>query len=158
MFPTLYLTLITLFHVNHSWDTAFSKFDLENPRSSVMGEVKAQSHKVGPTSFQLAISFMWYGFSKIWPWKFKVRVKAQDFMVSPTSYQLEFLLFQVNQLCQWTLKIQGHGWRWTVEITQLAQHPFNAFPFCQISISPTIPIVCLTTKKLKTFVKKISFR
>ena len=33
-----------------------------------------------------------------------------------------------------------------VEITQLAQHPFNVFPFCHISISPTIPIVCLTTK------------
>ena len=43
--------LISLsFHVNlpsHSWDTAISKFDVENSRSrSFMGEVKVESHNI----------------------------------------------------------------------------------------------------------------
>ena len=50
-----------LFHVNlpsHSWDTAFSKFDLEKSKVKVMGEVAIQSHKVGVTSYRLtSLSF-----------------------------------------------------------------------------------------------------
>ena len=51
------------FHVNrpsHSWDTAFSKFDLENQgsRSWLRGEVTVQSHNVGLISYRLiSLSF-----------------------------------------------------------------------------------------------------
>ena len=76
------------FHVNrpsHSWDTAFSKFDLENQGSiEVMGEVTIQSHNVGLTSYRLTSllfhvnrpSHSWVmTIFKIWPWKSRVKVK-----------------------------------------------------------------------------------
>ena len=71
-----------------------------------MGEVKVQSHKVGPTSYRLTFlafhvnrsshSGLGYSFFKIWPWKFKVKVLAQGHKVGPASYRLTFLSFHIN--------------------------------------------------------------
>ena len=74
------------FHVNrpsHSWDTAFSKFDLE---------IKGQGHGWGHSSksqcgsnilsthipfvpCQSALPFVRYSIFKTWPWKSRVKVK-----------------------------------------------------------------------------------
>ena len=71
------------FHVNrpsHSWDIAFSKYDLENPNQGHGwgGHWKSQhgsyilwdSHPFN--SMAIAIPFVRYDFFKIWPWKSKV--------------------------------------------------------------------------------------
>ena len=60
MGPTFYRLTSFSFHVNrpfHSWDTAFPKFDLENPRSR-------------SNDLMLHKSIQWfqrYGFRKVWP-------------------------------------------------------------------------------------------
>ena len=65
------LTHTLSFHVNrpiHSWDTAFSKFDLENPRSRSNGydvaqlQVHRTSNGINPSS-----GFRDMGFRKVWP-------------------------------------------------------------------------------------------
>ena len=62
------------FHVNrpfHSWDTAFSKFDLENPRSRSNDHDVAQLQvKTIPRNMKWYKSIQWfqrYGFRKVWP-------------------------------------------------------------------------------------------
>ena len=58
---TSYRLTSLLFHVNrpsHSWDTAFSKFDLENPRSRSWVRENVKSHNMGPTFYRLtSLSF-----------------------------------------------------------------------------------------------------
>ena len=100
------------FHVDqasHSWITTFSKFDLENKGSKVMGEVTVQSHNVGLTSYRLT-SLLFYvkrashswvtTFLKIWPWKSRVKVMGgvtvQSHNVGLTSYRFTSLCFHVN--------------------------------------------------------------
>ena len=62
------------FHVNrpfHSWDTVFSKFDLENPRSRSNDHDVAQLQvKTIPQNLIWYKSIQWfqrYGFRKVWP-------------------------------------------------------------------------------------------
>ena len=101
-----------LFHVNrpsHSWDTAFSKFDLKNPRprSWVWWMLKATTcvqHYIDSHPFrscQSAIPFLRYDFLKIWPWKYKVKVmvevQVESHKVGVTSYQFTSLSSHVNQ-------------------------------------------------------------
>ena len=75
-----------LFHVNrpsHSWDTAFSKFDLENQgsRSWVRSQFKSQwgsnilSTHIPFVPCQTAHPFLRYSIFKSWPWKSRVKVK-----------------------------------------------------------------------------------
>ena len=117
------------FHVNrpsHSWDTAFSKFDLVNPRSRswVRWTLKSQHGSnillthIPLIPCQSAIPFLRYDFFKIWPWKSKVKVmcegNVESHKVGVTSYRLSF---HVNRpFHSWdtafsnlTLKIQGQG-------------------------------------------------
>ena len=74
------------FHVNrpsHSWDTAFSKFDLENQgsRSQWGHSSKTQcvfnipSTHIPFVPCQSALPFLRYSIFKIWPWKSRVKVK-----------------------------------------------------------------------------------
>ena len=74
------------FHVNrpsHSWDTAFSKFDLENQgsRSWWGHSSKSQcgsnilSTDMPFVPWQSALPFLRYSIFKIWPWKSRVKVK-----------------------------------------------------------------------------------
>ena len=85
--------LISLsFHVDrpcHSWDTAISKFDVENSRSrswvrSKLKVITWVQHSVDP--------FLSYDFFKIWPWKSRVKVMGevtvQSHNVGLTSYRL----------------------------------------------------------------------
>ena len=100
------------FHVNqpsHSWDTAFSKFDLENPRSMswVTWTLKVTTwvqHSVNshPFNSMSVIPFLRYDFVKIRPWKSKVKVMGEGNVeihkVGVTSYRLTSLLFHINRL------------------------------------------------------------
>ena len=94
------------FHVNrpsHSWNTTFSKFNLENPRS--MSWVKSQhgsnilSTHIPFVPCQSAIPYLRYDFFKIWKWKVKVmvEVKVESHKVGVTSYRLTSLSFHVNR-------------------------------------------------------------
>ena len=132
---TPYQLISLLFHVDrpcHSWDTAISKFDVENSRSRswVRSKLKVITwvlHSVDSHPFR----FMWighpflsYDFFKIWPWKSRVKVMGevivQNHKVGLTSYRLTSLSFHVNLASHcWvktfqnlTLKFkgQGHGW------------------------------------------------
>ena len=78
-----------LFHVNrpsHSWDTAFSKFDLENQ---------------GSRSWMRSLPFLRYSIFKIWPWKSRVKVMdevtVQSHNVGLASYRLTSLSLHVNR-------------------------------------------------------------
>ena len=83
------------FHVDrssHSWDMAFSKFDLENPRSrSHSGSSFLSTH----ISCVLCLSTL-----PIWPWKIKVKVmgevKVQSHEMCPASCWFTSLSFSVN--------------------------------------------------------------
>ena len=98
-----------------------------------MGEVKVESHSMGPTfsrlttlffSCQWDIPFLSNDFLKNWPWKSRVKVmdevKIQSQNVGLTSYRLTSLSFHVNRssyswvtfLKKLTLKIkaQCHWW------------------------------------------------
>ena len=70
------------FHVNrvsHSWDTAFSKFDLENQgsrswvRSQLTFTMWVSYWLIPFVPCQSALPFLdsWYSIFKIWPWKIK---------------------------------------------------------------------------------------
>ena len=100
------------FHVNrpfHSWDTLFSKFDLENPRSRswVRGKLKVttwvqysiNSHLFNSMSIGHPIPEIWL--FKIWPWKSKVKVmgegNVESHKVGVTSYRFTSLSFHVNR-------------------------------------------------------------
>ena len=121
-------------HVNqpsHSWDTAISKFDIDNSRSRswVRSKLKVttqhgsniQSTHILFVPCQSGIPFLSYDFFKIWPWKSRVKVMGevtvQSHKVGQTSYWLTSLSFHVNRTSHswdWhfqnlTLKIQGQG-------------------------------------------------
>ena len=123
------------FHVNrpsHSWDTAISKFDVENSRSRswVRSKLKVttwayiQSTHIPFVPCHSGIPFLSYDFLKIWPWKSTVNVigeiTVQSHNVDLTSYWPTSLSVHVNWASDsWvttfsnlTLKIkgQGHGW------------------------------------------------
>ena len=103
MGPTFCRLKSLSFHVNlpsHSWDTAFSKFDQENPRSRswVKWTLKSQSGcNILSTHIlflpcQSAIPFLRYDFFKFWPWKSKVKVMGEvdikSHSMGPTFYRL----------------------------------------------------------------------
>ena len=100
------------FHVNrpsHSWDTAFSKFDLENQRSRlwVRSQFKSQwgsnilSTHISFVPCQSALPSLRYSIFKSWPWKSRVKVigevTVQSDNVGLASYRLTSLSFHVHQ-------------------------------------------------------------
>ena len=118
------------FHVNqpsHSWDTAFSNFDLENQGSMswVRSQFKSQwgsnilSTHIPFVPCQWGIPFLSYDFLKIWPWKSRVKVigevTVQSHNEGITSCRLTSLSFYVNRpshswdtaISKFDLEIQG---------------------------------------------------
>ena len=98
------------FHVNrppHSWDTIFSKFDLENPRlrSWVRWPLKVTAwvqHSIDSHPFNsMSIGYPIPEICKIWPWKSKVKVtgegNVESHKVGVTSYRFTSLSFHVNR-------------------------------------------------------------
>ena len=99
------------FHVNrpsHSWDTASSKFDLDQgSRSWVRSQFKSQwwsnilSTHILFVPCQWGIPFLSYDFLKIWPWKSRVKVigevTVQSHNVGLAPYRLTSLSFHVNR-------------------------------------------------------------
>ena len=127
---TSYRLTSVLFHVDrpsHSWDTAFSKVDLENQgsRSWVRSHLKSQwgsnilSTSVPFVPCQSGIPFVSYDFFKIWPWKSRAKVigevTVQSNNVSLASYRLTSLSLHVNRpshswdtaFSKFDLEIQG---------------------------------------------------
>ena len=85
------------FHVlqpTHSWDTAFSKFDLENQGSRLWVRSQCGSNILSThISFvpcQSGIPFLSYDYFKIWPWKSKLKVKGE---VTVQSHKVNFIKF-----------------------------------------------------------------
>ena len=109
MGPTFYRLTSLLLHVNrpsHSWNTTFSKFDLQNPRSRAWVRWKLKvttwvllTH-IPFIPCRSAIPFLWYDFFKICPWKSKVKVtvevKVESHKVCVTSYRFTSLSFHAN--------------------------------------------------------------
>ena len=92
------------FRVNrpsHSWDTAFSKLDIENQRSRswVRSQHSVNSHPFPSMSIGHPIPELLL--FEIWPWKSRVKVMGevtvQSHNVGLTSYRLTSLSFHVNQ-------------------------------------------------------------
>ena len=93
---------------SHSWDTAISKFYLENQRSrpwckrwnSQHGSNILSTH-IPLVPSQSTIPFLRCNFFKIWLWKSKVKVmvevKVESHKVGVTSYWLTSLPFRVNR-------------------------------------------------------------
>ena len=159
---TSYRLTTLSFHLNGpslSWDIAFSKFDLENPRSRWL--VIAEGHIVGTTPYQLIASDQChipiYSFSKIWPWKSKVmvmvEVNVESHNMDPTFYQLTSLSFHVNRLShsydtavsKFDLENpRSRSWmRWMLKITTSVQHSIYSHPFHSMSIGHPIPEIRL---------------
>ena len=88
------------FYVNppsYSYDRAFSKFDLQNPRSHNRNNILSTHIPFIPC--WSALPFLRCSYLKNWPWKSKVKgeVKVQSHKVSLTSYRLTSLWFHVNR-------------------------------------------------------------
>ena len=105
---TFYRLTSFLFHVNrssHSWDTTFSKFDLENPRSISWVRVKLKSQHgsnilsthIPFIPCQSAIPFLRYDFFKKSKVKVRVEVKVGSHKVGVTSYRLTSFSFHGNR-------------------------------------------------------------
>ena len=107
---TSYRLISLSFHVDrpcHSWDTAISKFDVENSRSrswvrSKLKVITWVQHSVTSLSFHVnRASHSWVMTFKIWPWKSRVKVMGevtvQSHNVGLTSYRLISLWFHVNR-------------------------------------------------------------
>ena len=102
---------------------------------------------------QSAIPFLRYDFSKIWPWKSKVKVmveiKVESHKVGVTSYWLTSLLFHVNRPCHsWDTAFskfdlenpRSRSWvRGMLKVTTWVQHSIYSHPFRSMSIGPPIP-------------------
>ena len=120
------------FHVNrpsHSWDTAFSNFDLKNQgsRSWVWSQFKSHwwsnilSTHILFVPCQWGIPFLSYDFLKVWPWKSRVKVigevTVQSHNVGLASYRLTSLcsmstgppIPEIQHFQNLTLKIKGQG-------------------------------------------------
>ena len=92
------------FHVNrpsHSWDTAFLKIDIENPRSRSQSRYNTLSTHIPFVPCRSALPFLGYSNFKIWCWKFKVEVmgevKVESHDMGPTFSRLTSLSFHVNR-------------------------------------------------------------
>ena len=74
---TSYWLTSLLYHVNdpHSWESPpfISKFNLENPRSRSHSGSNILLTHIPFIPCQLTLTFLRYGFFKIWPWKSKVK-------------------------------------------------------------------------------------
>ena len=109
---TFYRLTSLSFHVNrpsHSWYNFFSKFDLENPRSSswkrwtlkvtTWVQHSIDSHPVRSKSIGHPIHKM--RLFKIWPWKSKAKDmgegKVESHNIGPTFYRLTSLSSHVNR-------------------------------------------------------------
>ena len=128
-----------------------------------MGEGKVESHNMGPTFYrlipsipcQLAVPFLRYNFSKIWPWKSKVKVmvevKVGIHKVGVTSYRLTS--FHVDRPSHsWDTAFskfdfenpRSRSWvRWTWKVTTWVQHSIDSHPFNSMSIAHPIPEIWL---------------
>ena len=114
--------------LSHSWDTAFSKFDLENQgsRSWVRSQFKVtmwvyhpiDSHPFRSMSIDPPILETQHSIFKIWPWKSRVKVMGEVTVeihnVGLTSYWLipfvpcqSALPFLIQHFQNLTLKNQG---------------------------------------------------
>ena len=134
---TPYRLISLWFHVDrpcHSWDTAISKFDVENSRyGSCMGEVKAESHNMGPTFSPLtSLSFHVDRASRSWVMTFQnliLKIQGQGhgwghnsksqggsnilsthipFLLCQSA--LPFLSYDFFQHLTLKFKGQGYGW------------------------------------------------
>ena len=109
---TFYRLTSLSFHVyqpSHSWNTGFSKSDLENPmsRSWVRGMLKVTTwvqHSIDSHPFHsmsIGHHIPEIQLFQIWPWKSKVKVmvevKVESHKVGVTSYRLTSLSFRVNR-------------------------------------------------------------
>ena len=106
---TTYQLTSLSFHVDrpsHSWDMAISKFDLESPRSKSGQRLRSHS---GSNILSTHIPF----------------IRCQS--------TLPFLRYNFFKLWPWKSKVKIMV-RWNIKVKQLAQHPFDVFPFCFTSI------------------------
>ena len=100
----------------------------------VMGEVKVESHNMGPTFSRLtSLSFhvdqashSWVmTFSKIWPWKSRVKVMGevivQSHKVGLTSYRLTSLSFHVNLASHYWVKDFFKIWPWNSRVKVMGE-------------------------------------
>ena len=161
---TSYWPASLLFHVNgpsHSWDTAFSKFDLENPRS--MAYLKATL--VGTTPYQLiSLSFdvdkpshsyllLLKNLTLKSKVKVMVKVNIESHTMGPTFYWLTSLPFQVYQPSHsWDTAFsefdlenpRSRSWvKRTLKVTTWVQHYIDSHPFRSMSICHPIPEIQL---------------
>ena len=132
------------FHVNrpsHSWDTAFSKFDLENPRSRswVRGKLKVttwvqhsiDSHPFHPMSidhpipeirlFQnltLKIQGQGHGWDQSWKSQSGCSILSTQIPFVPCHSALPFLRYSIFKIWPWksTVKVK---WPWRCTTTDL---------------------------------------
>ena len=121
----------------------------------VIGEVKVQSHNMGPTSYRFKSCFFHINptshsydtdYFKISPWKSKVKVIVEGHIVGITPYRLISFSFDVDEpsnsyiqlFKNLTLKIQGqgHGWgqSWKSQHGSNIQSAHIPFVQCQLGI------------------------
>ena len=120
MGPTFYRLTSLSFQVNrpsHSWDTTFSKFDLENPRS--MSWLRSKL-KVTKSYWLTSLSF-------------HVNQPSHSWETAFSKFDLE--------------NPRPRSWvRWTLKVTPWVQHSIDSHPFNSMSIGRPIPEIRLFQK------------
>ena len=154
---TFYRLTSRSFHVNqpsHSWDTTFSKFDLENPRSRswkrwTLKVTTWVQHSIGSHPFRsmsighlihkrrlfqnltLKIEGQGHGWGESWKSPHGSNILSTHIPFIPSQSAVPFLRYDF--LKKLTLKIQGqcHGWGQSWK----SQSPIDSHPFRSMSIS-----------------------
>ena len=117
--PTLNRLTTLSFHVNgpsHSWDTAFSKFYLEQVK--ITGEMNVESHNMDLTFYRL-----------IYP-SFHVNRPSHSWYTTFSKFDLK------NPMAM--------SWvRWILKVTKRVQHSIDLYPVRSMSIGHPIPEIRL---------------
>ena len=141
---TSYRLTSLLFHVNrpsHSWDTAFSKFDLENPRSRswVRGKLKVttwvqysiDSHLFNSMSIGHPIPEIWlfqnltlkiqgqgHGWGECWKSQSGCSILSIHIPFVPCQSALPFMRYSIFKIWPWNSKVKVK-WPWRCTTTGL---------------------------------------
>ena len=141
---TSYLFTSLSFHVNrpfHSWDTLFSKFDLENPRSRswVRGKLKVttwvqysiNSHLFNSMSIGHPIPEIWlfqnltlkiqgqgHGWGECWESQSGCNILSIHIPFVPCQSALPFMRYSIFKIWPWNSKVKVK-WPWRCTTTGL---------------------------------------
>ena len=146
------------FHVNwssHSWNTAFSKFDLENSRSRSQLKVyhpinsyPFRSMSIGPPipgiqlfqNLTLKIHGQGHGWGQSLKSQHGSNIQSTHIRFVPCQSGIQFLSYDFSKIWPWISRVKSRPWvRSKLKVTTWVQHSIDSHPFRFMWIRHPIP-------------------